>query len=100
MVPVIAEERGVAVLIDRKRKGLIDYSSNCHLIVGGNKKVGSQDGVVANNGGKWRVELLQVGVSFCFYSLFLVCGVCSDYRIYLYSERSHLRGHCRKKQSK
>ena len=40
----------MAVLVDRKRKGLIDHSRNCRLIVGGNKRVGSQDGDVASNG--------------------------------------------------
>jgi hypothetical protein len=40
----------VTVLVDRKRKGLIDHSRNCRLIVGGNKRVGSQDGDVASNG--------------------------------------------------
>jgi hypothetical protein len=56
MVLVLAEQRGVTVLVDRKRKGLIDYSRNCHLIVDGNKKVGSQDGDVAINDGRGRAS--------------------------------------------
>jgi hypothetical protein len=56
MVLVLAEQRGVTVLVDRKRKGLIDYSRNCHLIVDGNKKVSSQDGDVAINDGRGRAS--------------------------------------------
>ena len=66
------------VLVDRKRKGLIDYSRNCRLIVGGNKRFGSQDGVVASNGSRGCVVGAVAGRRVLLFLLFvfgLWCGV-------------------------
>ena len=45
----------------QKRKGLIDYLRDCHLIGGGNSRVGAQEGAVTSNGGRGHVVRAAAG---------------------------------------